>query len=280
MRPKIPVTIALAACIAASSVAFAAEADARVRRGQASVETQRGVYQGQSRVERTRGHRSREASVIGPNGRQSSVSDDRSWNRQQGTYSHDRQRIFANGDTRSVEADAQRTAPGEWSAQRSVVGRNGETRTQSGTFNAERTENGRAISGDIQTSNAGQVDYQRQVSRGPDGRSVTASATFEDGSSVSRSTHGACDGAGTCSRDTVLTDRAGQSTQIEEQRTRTENGAIYQRDTTFADGSQRSVDRERAGNGDGSGVFNRRVVGRNGQTREQNGAYSVSREPH
>ena len=269
----------MAALIATGALAATTPADARGRRGQATVQTQRGTFQGQSQVQRSRGQRTRDASVSGPNGRQSSVHDDRAWSRAEGTYSHDRQRSYANGDTRSVETDAQRTAPGEWSAERSVVGRNGETRTQSGDFSAARTETGRVVNGDIQTSNAGQVDYQREVSHGPDGRSVTSTATFEDGTSVSRQSSGSCDGDGQCARSTALTNRAGATTQIEEQRVRTENGASYERDTTFSDGGSREIERQRVGNGDGTGALSRTVTGRNGETRTQSGTYAVERTP-
>lgn len=40
---------------------------------------------------------------------------------------------FADGTSRTVDADATRTAPGTWDYSRSVTGRNGDTRTQDGT---------------------------------------------------------------------------------------------------------------------------------------------------
>lgn len=132
-------TFFTAALIAAGAFAAAAPADARVRSAAATVQTQHGTYQGQSTVQRTRGQRTRQVSVIGPNGGQTSITDQRQWNAQAGTYSHDRTRAFANGDTRVVVADAARTAPGAWSAQRTVTGRNGQTRTQTGTIVRGRT---------------------------------------------------------------------------------------------------------------------------------------------
>lgn len=262
--------------------AFAAavdDADARVRRGQATVETPRGVFQGQGSVQRQRGERVREGVITGPNGGQTSVTDQRTWNRQEGVASHDRERVFPNGDTRTVEADAWRTAPGEWSAQRTVTGVDGEVRAQSGDFSTARTESGRITTGDIQTSNHGQIDYSREVAREDGVRTVNSSATFEDGTSIARSSVGSCDGQGACERSTDFTNRAGETTQIEESRVRDGATVTYDRDATFADGTTRSVDRERVGNGDGTGVVTRTVTGRDGDTRTQTGAYAVESTP-
>ena len=132
-------TFLTAALIAASAIAAATPADARERRVMATIQTQHGTYQGQSLVQRSRGQRTREASIVGPNGGQTSLTDQRRWNAQAGTLSHDRTRIFANGDTRIVAADAVRTAPGVWSAQRTITSRNGHTRTQTGTILIDRT---------------------------------------------------------------------------------------------------------------------------------------------
>jgi hypothetical protein len=191
--------------------ASAAEADARTRRTQANVQTQRGQYQVRSEVNRSRGLRTRDAVVTGPAGRQSSVHDQRSWNAHDGTSAHVRQSTFANGDTRSVEANAVRTAPGEWSGVRTVTGRNGQTRTQSGDFSVERTENGRIVTGDIQTSNAGQIDYTREVSRGSGVRTMSSTATFEDETSraVDRTRISNGDGTGTVNR--TVTTRTGET---------------------------------------------------------------------
>lgn len=117
--------------------AFAAPADARVRHVQATAQTQHGTFLGQSTVSRQPGLRTRDATITGPNGGQSSVYDQRAWGG--GTYSHDRDRTFANGDTRSVDTDATRTAPGEWSYERDVTGRNGETHSQTGTVTVTHT---------------------------------------------------------------------------------------------------------------------------------------------
>jgi hypothetical protein len=272
---------AAAAAIALAAASFVATldtADARVRRGAAAVHTQHGTAAGRSEVRRERGHRSRDTTWTAPNGAQRSTSDDRTWDRRAGTYNRDRDTTYRDGSTRSVDVDAQRTAPGEAVVQREVTGRNGQTRTQTGVFNAERTENGRVVNGDITTTNAGHVDYSREVTREGGVRSVDSRATFEDGTSVSRSSVGAC-ADGTCSSSTALTNRQGATTTIDRSRTRTDAGAVYSRDTTFSDGSTRSVDRERVGNGDGTGEITRTVTGRDGETRTQTGEYEVTREP-
>lgn len=122
-------TFLLAAVFA--SAAFAAPADARVRHAHGTVQTQHGTYHGQSTTVRQPGLRTRQATAVGPHGGTSTLYDQRAWGG--GSYSHDRNRTFANGDTRTVDADAQRTAPGVWDYSRQVTGRNGETRTQTGT---------------------------------------------------------------------------------------------------------------------------------------------------
>lgn len=277
---KFASTLLLAGLVTAGAyISTVEQADARGRRGQATVHTERGTFQGQGAVHRERGQRTRDATITGPRGGQTSVHDQRTWDRQAGAYSHDRVREFPDGTSRSVDADAVRTAPGEWDVDRIVTGRNGEVRTQSGVINTERTANGRITTGDIQTSNYGQVDIVREVSREGGVRAVDGSATFEDGTSLTRSSVGSCDGAGACTRSTELTNRAGQTTSIEESRVRDGNTVNYERDTTFADGTTRSIDRDRIGNGDGTGAINRTVTGRDGDTRTQTGEYEVERTP-
>lgn len=270
---------ALAAALIAAAAIAPIDADARGRRGSATVQTERGTFQGAASVERQRGQRTRNAEVAGANGRTSSVEDNRTWNREAGTASHDRTRTFGDGSTRSVDADAQRTAPGAWSAQRTVTGRNGETRTQTGDFTAARTENGRSVTGDIQTQNHGQVDYQRDVTRQDGVRSVTSSATFEDGSFVNRSSTASCASAGNCTGSGAATNRQGEITTWTQARTRDGADATHSRDVTFADGATRSVDAARDGDGDGTGTVTRNVGRRNGETAQQTGTYEVTRTP-
>jgi hypothetical protein len=259
------------------SAAFA-EADARTRRAQSSVATQRGTFSGAAETTRERGQRSRDSSVTGPNGRTRSTQDDRAWSREDGTYTHDRTTNYANGDQRTVDTDVLRTGEGAYSASREVTGRNGETRVQTGDFTRTQTENGRSVSGDINTTNAGQIDYQRDVTREDGVRSVNSSATFEDGTSINRSSSASCaDGA--CASSGVLTARNGNETSWDQTRTRTESGAIVSRDTTFADGTSRSMDRERVGNGDGTGAVTRSITDRDGDTRTQTGEYEITRTP-
>jgi len=234
------------------------EADARRNRGQGSV--------------------AREATVTGQNGRTRTTNQERTWNRREGTATRDRTTTFNDGSQRSVESERLRTAPGEYSASREVTTRNGETRIQTGDFTVERTENGRTINGDINTTNHGQVDYTRDISRQDGVRSVNSLATFEDGASINRSSQGSC-ANGACNSAGAITNRQGNTTTWDQTRARTDAGATLSRDTTFADGGTRSVDAERQGNGDGTGTLSRTVTGRGGETRTQTGTYEVTRTP-
>jgi hypothetical protein len=279
-QSKPAVSAALAAILVASGVLAAANeaaAEQRGRRGQATIHTERGTFQARGEVRRERGVRTRERSVTGPNGGETSVRDERRWDREEGAYSRDRVRTFPNGDTRSVEVDAQQTGAGAWSAQREVTGRNGQTRTQSGEFTGARTEDGRVVTGDIQTQNHGQVDYQREVTRENGTRSVNASATFEDGAQITRSSTGSCDGAGNCVSEGAVANRQGETTRWTQSRARDGADVTRAREVTFSDGATRSVDVARDGYGDGTGSVERTVTGRNGETRSQSGTYAVRR---
>lgn len=253
-------------------------ADARTRRAHGSVTSQHGTVTAERVTHRERGSRTRDTTITGANGRQRSAHDERTWNREEGTYSRDHVTTYGDGSQRSVDVDGVRTGQGQYSVDRSVTGRNGETRTQSGDFSVERGDGVRTVTGDINTSNNGQIDYQRTVTHDQGSRSVNASATFEDGTSITRQSSGSCAG-GTCSSSGVVTQRDGDQTSWEQSRTRTENGVTRARDVTFADGTTRSVDAERTGNGDGTGTISRTVTGRNGETRTQTGEYEVDRTP-
>lgn len=267
--------IAMTALTASAAFDYA---DARTRRVQGSAATQRGTYSGAAETTRQRGSRSRDTTVTGPNGGTRSTQDDRAWSRENGTYTHDRTTTYANGDQRTVDTDVLRTGDGTYSASREVTGRNGETRVQTGEFTRTQTENGHSVTGDINTTHAGQIDYQRDVAREDGVRSVNASATFEDGTSINRSSSASC-ANGACSSSGVVTARNGDQTSWDQTRTRTENGATLERDVTFADGTTRSVDRERVGNGDGTGTITRSITDRDGDTRTQTGEYEVTRTP-
>lgn len=272
---------AAVAAIAMTALTMSAafdDADARTRRAQGSVATQRGTISGASETVRERGSRSRESSSTGANGRTRSTQDDRSWNREAGTYTHDRTTTYANGTQRSVDTDVLRTGEGTYSASREITGRNGETRIQTGDFTRTQTENGHSVTGDINTSHAGQIDYQRDVTRQDGVRNVNSSATFQDGTSINRASTASC-ANNSCSASGTITDRQGRQTAWTETRTRTENGATLSRDVTYADGTTRSVDQERVGNGDGTGLVSRTITGRDGETRTQTGEYQVTREP-
>lgn len=226
-------------------------ADARVRSGRAAIHTQRGDATATSRVEHHRGSRVRDANVTGENGRTRSVHDERTWDRQDGAYQRDHTTTFNDGSTRNVSVDAERTGQGQYSATRDVIGRNGETRTQTGQFETQRTGDGRTTTGEIQTQNHGEVEVSRNVSHQDGVRTTSTAATLEDGRTITSDSTRVRDGA----------------------------DVSYQRDTTFADGSTRSIDRERDGNGDGTGTVTRTVTGRNGQTHTQSGEYEVTRTP-
>lgn len=246
--------LAAVAAIALTTFTIAAAmdtADARLRGGRAVIHTQRGTATATSQVSRTRGSRIRDASITGENGRTRSVHDERTWDRQAGTYDRDHTTTFNDGSTRSVDVDAQRTGQGQYSATRTVTGRDGETRTQTGDFTSQRTDDGRVVSGQIQTQNHGEVDVTRDISHQDGTRTASTVATLEDGRTITSDS------------------------------TRTRDGAdvSYSRDTTFADGSTRAVNRERDGNGDGTGTITRTVTGRNGDTRTQTGDYVVTRTP-
>lgn len=248
MIRKQPFAALAAACALALAAGAASEADARTR--------------------------TRNVTITGQNGAQRTIQDQRT--RTQGARTHDRTTTYRDGSSRSVNSQAERTGDNTFSANRTVTGRNGQTRSQSGDFSVNRTDSGRTIQGEIATSNHGQVDYSREVSRNDGVRSVSSQATFEDGTSISRASQGGC-ADGVCGASGTVTGRGGGVTAWEQTRTRTETGATFARDTTFPDGTTRSVEAERVGNGDGTGAINRTVTGRNGQTRTQTGTYEVER---
>lgn len=129
-------SIKAATCAGAviAGLAFSGDAQARERHVSGAWTTHRGTYTAHADVVRTRGFRSRNVEIIGPNGARRTVSDQRVWSRRDGTYAHDRTVTFADGASRTVNAEAQRVAPGRWQYSRTVTGRNGVTRTQDGTI--------------------------------------------------------------------------------------------------------------------------------------------------
>jgi hypothetical protein len=266
----------MAAAFAASLAlsAFAESADARPGRRGAAV----GEAGGAGAGARARGSRSRDVTLTGQNGRQRTIETDRTRNRAEGTFTRDRTTTFNDGSRRVVDVDGQRTSPGNYDVTREVTGRNGQTRTQTGSFEAQRTADGRSVTGDINTQNYGQIDYQRNVTHGDGARSVNSSATFEDGTSITRASNGSC-GSGVCTSTGVITGRDGGQTTWDQTRTRTENGATRERDVTFADGTTRSVDAERVGNGDGTGTITRTVTQRDGDIVTRTGEYEIDRNP-
>lgn len=269
----------IAAAVVAAAFAPIADAGARERRSAGSVTTQRGTYQGEAVRTRQPGQFSRDATVTGPNGGQQSVSQRRQRDPAAGTASADRTRTFSDGTTRNVNNQVQQTGEGADSAQRTVTGRNGETRTQTGEFTTTATENGRSTTGQIQTQSGQSVDYARDVSRSENGRAVSSSATFADGTSVSRESQTACAQGAGCTTSATLTDRQGRQTSSTQNVQRTDTGAVLARDTSFPDGTSRSVDTVTTRNGDGSASATRTVTGRDGQTRTQTAEGSTSVTP-
>jgi len=243
----IATSLALGAlALSAASVVTVTDADARGRRVSGQVQTERGTATVQRDTMRTRGERSRSTTATGPNGRSTTATETASRDRAEGTYSRGRDRTYADGSTRSVDVDAQRTGEGAYTASRTVTGRDGETRTQTGDFTRTKTENGANVSGAVQTQNHGAIEVQRDVMRADGTRSVVTTATNEAGATRS-------------------------ATAV---RTQTQTGSTYARDTTFADGSTRAIDRTTTRDGEGGAVVDRTVTGRDGETRTQTGVFT------
>ena len=129
-----PIKAATCAAVIIAGLFVASAAEARERHVSGTWTTHRGTFTGHADVVRTRGFRSRDAVITGPNGGQRTVSDRRTWSMRNGAYSHDRRVTFADGTSRTLDADARRVAPGTWDYSRTVTGRNGDTRTVEGTI--------------------------------------------------------------------------------------------------------------------------------------------------
>lgn len=268
---------ALAVALFAAATLSVGVAEARGRMAHGEFQTRRGTAVGDRTVTKERGLRSATSTWTGPGGKSTSMTDTRAVDRAAGTYSHDRQRTFSDGSTRSVDTDVQKTGDGTFSGTRTVTGRNGETRTQTGDFATTKTEDGRSLTGTIQTQNHGEVDYQRDVSHADGVRSVNSSATFEDGTSRTRSTSTSRDPAtGVVTTNGTFTNRNGAATTVSNVRTPTDTGATVNRDITYPDGSTRSVDRTTTVTGPGTADVTRTVTGRDGETRTQTGTVVVT----
>lgn len=230
---------AAAACLALSG---ALNADARERTSRTEIQTKRGTAVAERTISREKGAASREITRTGPNGK-----------------------------SRSLESGRTKTGPGAWEGERTVTGPNGNSRTQTGEFTATRTDEGRTVNGVIQTQNNGVVDYNKNVTRGEDGRTMTATGTFEDGTSRSRTSTVDCDKGVGCESSGAFTNRAGETKTWTQSRTKTEDGWDKSRDVTFSDGTTRSVDVDATKTGEGQGTFDRAVTGRDGKVRTQTG---------
>ena len=163
---KRAITVSMAAAVLAAGVASAADGPGKRNRTiDATVQTERGEVKGTRTTVRDRGFRSRTQSVTGPNGgtRTSEAVQTRSRGDGVRVRTDDRSRTFANGDvasrsatkswdsntgvggktvnrtfrdgsTRSVDTGVVKTGDGAFDASRTVTGRDGETREQTGSF--------------------------------------------------------------------------------------------------------------------------------------------------
>jgi hypothetical protein len=266
--------LVVAAVLAFAGAIEAAEAQPRGRRAQGQIQTQHGTLGVDRSVERGKGFRNKTTTVTGPNGGQASAARSTVIDRDAGTLDRNKDRTFVDGSTRGVDLGVSKTGDGQFAAERTVTGRNGETRTQTGDFAVTKTPDGRTITGDINTPNAGQIDYSKTVTRTENGRTVDAVSTFEDGTARTRTSSTAC-ADGVCATDSALTRRNGNELTREATRAKTEDGSVKAATTTFADGTTRSVDRDVSHAG-GQVLIDRTVTGRGGESRTQTGTFAVT----
>ncbi|MES1203206.1 MAG: hypothetical protein ABUS57_17350, partial [Pseudomonadota bacterium] len=234
--------VALAALALAGGLE-AADARPRGRHVQGQVLTQHGTLGVDRSVQRDKGLRSRSTTVTGPNGGQVSGARSTAIDREAGTLDRAKDQTFRDGSTRNVDLGVTKTGDGQFTSERTITGRNGETRTQTGDFAVAKTADGRTVTGDINTPNAGQIDYSKTVARTENGRSVNAVSTFEDGTTRTRASSTAC-ADGTCATEGALTRRNGNELTRAATRTKTDDGSVKSATTTFADGTTRNLDRD------------------------------------
>jgi hypothetical protein len=125
---------AVASALMVATLMCAGAAEARERHVSRTWTNQRGTFTAQADVVREPGSRSRHVVITQPDGHQRIISDQRTWNRQTGTMHRDHSVTFADGSRRTLVVDAHQTAPGEFAYTRTVTGRDGESRTQTGTY--------------------------------------------------------------------------------------------------------------------------------------------------
>ena len=143
------------------------------------------------------------------------------------------------------------------------------------------TEDGRSLAGTLQTQNHGAVDYARDVSHVDGVRNLNTMRTFDDATSQTRTT--------TTSRDAttgvITTETRSPIDRARPPRARAcarpiATGAAYARDTTFADGSTREVERTRTDTGAGAATIARTVTDRQGDVHAQTGTVVVTACPN
>ena len=133
-------------------------------------------------TQRSRGHFERDRSWTGPRGGGSS-SVERSWDRQAGTFESTGSRTTPRGSS-NWSAEAQRTAPGVWSADTHYSNSRGRSfDAQSTTY---RNSNGYSRSGSYTTGNGGSGTFTQSRTRTNDGWSSSTDVTRANGKSYSR----------------------------------------------------------------------------------------------
>lgn len=124
----------------------------------------------------------RVVTYTGRNGGGFVAETDRDLDRAAGSNALDRDVTFKDGSTRSVDADATRTAQGTADVTRTVTWCNGQSVTQIGSAASTRIEDGRVTTG-LWGTPSGSVAANTQVIRGDGVRNRDTTAVFEDGSS-------------------------------------------------------------------------------------------------
>lgn len=263
--------ISLGVLISADGGARAAQAQEAKRQrqieGQAS--GPRGTVTGTRQTTREPGALNRSTTISGANGKSTTLDQSRQRDRAAGTASANRTRVFGDGTTRQVDKSAQRGEPGQVSGTRTVTGRDGQIRSQSGSVATTRTENGFTRNAIVETERgaaSSSVDVARtdtgftrsQTTTGPDGNVVTRndevardpetgavfrnrSTTFPDGTSALATTTRSVDPeTGAATKTVSGATRAGEPFSGQRVITRTENGVAVTRTVTGPNGETRT----------------------------------------
>lgn len=202
------------------------------------IQTARGTSTVNRDVVRGQGRRSSNTQVTSPNGRTRSAQTEQSVDRENGTFNRSRVLTGANGQTRSVEGQAQRGEDGAYTFNRTATNPNGETRSQSGQAQVTRLENGRTVSGTYSTPNGdGSFNRSNTVTDGV--RTIAADRTGPNGATSSSNTVIDRE-AGTVNRSTSQTGPNGATRATELSTVRTEAGYDATRTVTGVNGETRT----------------------------------------